>query len=567
MIKQILISTLLMIFIVSCGKQETADVIYKNGKIYTVDENQPWAEAVAIKDGKFFKVGSNDDVEGLAGENTEVVDLDGRFVMPGINDLHHHGMDLSIVETNPNQFAIPDDRKSNPEDIVEAIKEFAEAHPELPYIYAEDFPDGMFPGNNGPKELLDEADPNRPIMVLSSGGHAHWGNSKALETAGITADTPDPEYGIITRKSGSKEPTGGLQESAMQYFIALMDKPSRENIRAGFKHHTARINTLGITAVRIAGVMQDHLEVASELDKAGELNAYHSLAFHWRTSYIARKEKDPELIKKQILNSKRFETENVASGVLKYYADGAPASKTAYLLEDYENDPGNKGKFQMDVSLFKEEISFWTKNGITSMTHVIGDAASRVVVDAIEEAQIKHGMNNVRHHITHTVMMDPSDIRRLKALDVVVDVSPCVAAPMSFHNSYKHHFGKRHEQFFPARALFDSETNLMLASDFPVGPDNPWVNMEVWVTRMNPYGKEEGTLGEHSAVTLKEAIYASTLAGAYGLYKENELGSLETGKRATFIVLNQNLFEIPAANLSETKVEMTVFNGRVVYKK
>ena len=107
----------------------------------------------------------------------------------------------------------------------------------------------------------------------------------------------------------------------------------------------------------------------------------------------------------------------------------------------------------------------------------------------------------------------------------------------------------------------------MVASDFPVGPDNPWVNMEVWVTRMNPYGKEKGTLGEHSAITLEEAIYASTIAGAYGLYKENELGSLEAGKRATFIVLSQNLFEIPAADLSETTVEMTVFNGRVVYRR
>ena len=181
--------------------------------------------------------------------------------------------------------------------------------------------------------------------------------------------------------------------------------------------------------------------------------------------------------------------------------------------------------------------------------------------------QKKYGKNNVRHHITHTVMMDPSDISRLKDLDVVVDVSPCVAAPMSFHNSYKHHFGKRHEQFFPTRALFDSGTNLMLASDFPVGPDNPWINIEVWVSRMNPYGEEEGTLGKHSAITLEEAIYASTLAGAYGLYKENEIGSLVAGKRATFIVLSQNLFEIPAAGLSETKVEMTIFNGKVVYKR
>ena len=545
---------------------EIADTVYTNGKIYTVNEAQPWVEAVAIKDGKFLQVGSNAEMETLKGAETEVFDLGGRFVMPGVNDLHHHGMDLSIVAVDPNQFAIPDEKKSSPESIVQAIKEFAVANPELPYIYAEDFPDGMFPGNNGPKELLDQVDSDRAVIVLSSGGHAHWANSKALELAGINAETDDPEYGIINRKPGTSEPSGGLHESAMQFMLKLTKKPTKDIIKEGFKHHTARINSLGITAVRIAGIMQEHLDGALELDQADELNAYHNLAFHWRTSYIARHENDLELIKKQILESKNAKSENVSSASLKYYADGAPASKTAYLLEDYENDPGNRGKLQMDENLFQEEFAFWTENGITTMTHVVGDAGARSVVDAIESAQKANGKNGVRHHITHTVMMHPEDMGRLNAMDIVVDVSPCVAAPMSFHNAYKHHFGTRHEQFFPARQLIDAGVSFMVSSDFPVGPDNPWVNMEVWTTRMNPHGEEEGTLGAHSAITLEEAIQAATMGGAYGLYMENELGSIESGKRATFIVLNQNLFDIPSADISKIKVEKTVFNGRVVYE-
>jgi predicted amidohydrolase YtcJ len=266
---------------------EKADVVYTNGKIYTVNESQPWAEAVAIKDGKFLQVGSNADMETLKGSETEVIDLDGRFVMPGVNDLHHHGMDLSIVAVDPNQFAIPDEKKTSPESIVQAIKEFAVANPELPYIYAEDFPDGMFPGNNGPKEMLDQVDTDRAVIVLSSGGHAHWANSKALELAGINAETDDPEYGVINRKPDTNEPSGGLHESAMQLMLNLTKKPTSNVIKEGFKHHTARINSLGITAVRIAGIMQDHLDGALELDQAGELNAYHNLAFHWRTSYRA----------------------------------------------------------------------------------------------------------------------------------------------------------------------------------------------------------------------------------------------------------------------------------------
>ena len=547
------------------AEAQFADTVYTNGRIYTVNEDQPWAEALAAKSGRLLVVGSGADVEAVTGDGTQVVDLGGRFVMPGINDLHHHGIDVSTTAMDPNALAIAEDQKGSPEALVAAIKEFAESHPDLPLIYAEDFADGMFPGNNGPKELLDEADRDRPIIVLSSGGHAFWGNSKAFEAAGISADTPDPEYGLIGRKPGSMEPIGGVHENAMQLFWALKDMPSRESIAAGVREHVKRVNALGITGVRIAGITQNHLEETVAADEAGELNAYHSLAFHWRTSYIAQRDQDLDLIRQQILESKSVATENVASGVLKYYADGAPASKTSYLLEDYENDPGNRSQLQMDEDLFQEEFAFWTENGITTMTHVTGDAAARSVIDAVEAAQATHGKNGVRHHMTHSVMVDPADLARLKPLGMVVDVSPAVAAPMSFHDAYKHHYGERHEQFFPARGLIDAGANFMVASDFPVGPDNPWTNIEIWTTRMNPWGNAEGTLGAQSAITLEEALKGATLAGAYGLYMEEEFGSLEAGKRATFIVLNHNLFEIPPADLSETKVVQTYFNGRLVY--
>ena len=544
---------------------DVADTVYTNGKIYTVNEAQPWAEALAVKDGRLLVVGSAADVEAVTGDGTQVVDLRGRFVMPGINDLHHHGIDISTTAMDPDTLAIPDEQKATPEGIVAAIKEFAESHPDLPVIYVEDFADGMFPGNNGPMELLDDAGSDRPIFVLSSGGHAFWGNSKAFEVAGITAETPDPEYGVIGRKPGSTEPIGGVHENAMQLFWALKPTPPREAIAAGLRHHVARINALGITGVRIAGITQDHLEETVAADKAGELNAYHSLAFHWRTSYVAQWSQDVDLVREQLLASKNIETENVASGVLKYYGDGAPASKTSYLLEDYENDPGNRSQLQMDEGLFQEEFAFWTENGITTMTHVTGDAAARAVIDAVEAAQEAHGTNGVRHHMTHSVMVDPSDLPRLEPLDMVVDVSPTVAAPMAFHDAYKHHFGERHEQFFPARGLIDCGTTFAVASDFPVGPQNPWSNIEVWTTRMNPWGEAPGTLGAQSAISLEEALEAATLAGAYGLYMEEEFGSLEAGKRATFIVLNHDVFEIPPADLSETEVLQTYFNGRLVH--
>ena len=145
--------------------------------------------------------------------------------------------------------------------------------------------------------------------------------------------------------------------------------------------------------------------------------------------------------------------------------------------------------------MFLEEFAFWTENGVTALAHVTGDAAARAVIEAVEAAQAEHGKNGVRHHMSHTVMVDPSDLPRLQPLDMVIDVSPCVAAPMAFHDAYKHHYGDRHEQLFPARALIDAGAKLMVASDFPVGTDNPWSNIEIWTTRMNPWGEAPGTLG------------------------------------------------------------------------
>lgn len=558
--------TIATLFACNNAPKETADTIYTNGKIYTVNETQPWGEAVAIKDGKFIKVGTTKDVEALAGEYTTIIDLEGQFVLPGINDMHHHGNETSTDAINSNILTLTDDEKTTPEGIVAGIKKFAESHSEIQSIFVNDYANGMFPGDNGPKELLDAADNQRPIIVMSQGGHAMWGNTKALEKAGISDDTVDPEFGVIARKEGSKEPLGTVHESAMQLFWALIDNPTKAQIKEGFKHHTARINAMGITGVRIAGVMQDQLDVALEMDENNELNAYHNLAFHWRTSYIARKDPDLNVIRKQILESKNTKSKNVSSGSLKYYADGAPSSKTAFLLEDYEGDSGNRGKLQMDSELFKEEFAFWTKNGITTMTHTVGDAGTRAVLDAIEEAQKEQGKNGIRHHMTHTVMVAPSDLPRFKALGMVVDLSPAIAAPMAFHDAYKHNYGKqRHEQFFPGRGLIDAGADFMLSSDYPVGPDNPWVNIEVWTTRMHPNGAIEGTLGVQSAITLEEAIRAYTIGGAYGLYMENELGSIEIGKRASFVVLNQNLFEILPTDISETKVLKTIFNGKEVY--
>jgi len=280
---------------------EVADTVYTNGQIYTVNEAQLWAEAMAVKDGRLLVVGSGAEVDAATGDETKVVDLQGKFVMPGINDLHHHGIDVSTTAMDPDALSIADEQKGSPETIVAAIKEFADSRPDLPLIYVEDFPDGMFPGNNGPTKMLDGASRDRPIIVLSDGGHAFWGNSKAFEAAGITADTRDPEYGVIGRKPGSMEPIGGVHENAMQLFWALKDRPSKEAIEAGLRHHVARINALGITAVRVAGITQDHLEATVAADEAGELNAYHSLAFHWRTSYIAQRDQNLDLIREQIL--------------------------------------------------------------------------------------------------------------------------------------------------------------------------------------------------------------------------------------------------------------------------
>jgi len=558
MIKQILFSIFLLTIIVSCGKQETADVIYTNGKIYTVNEKQPWAEAVAIKDGKFFIVGSNNDVLALKGAETEIIDLEGKFVMPGMIDVHTHAIDAHVPAVT---------RLDDPMDadkIVQQIKAHIEAHPGQEWYLFGDFGFGLFPGDNGPKELLDGIAPNVAIAVQHASGHAFWANSKALELAGITADTPDPELGIIARKPNG-EPQGGLQESAMRLIWKVAPPFTDEQIAGGVEYANKMYAAAGITATREAGLVPERWAVIENMAKEGKVKTRYKMAAHWETSITTLTPTNEE-VKSFVLENKDKESDVLKLDALKIIVDGVPASRTSLMKEPFLDKPESHGTQNIPTDELNKAVAEYDKLGVTSMMHVIGDQAAKLALDAVEGAQKANGVSGLRHHISHCVIVDEKDMPRFKELDVVVDFSPFFPYRGTVHNNHIPAVGEEDfAKWYAVKSMMDQGVVVAIATDYPVTELNPFVNMESSVTRMDPHGLNTDQHAPEEAITVEQAIKAYTWNPAYILGWEKEMGSIEPGKLADMVVLNQNPLEVSGPEISEIKVLKTLLSGEVIY--
>ena len=443
------------------------DVAYISGGFYTLRPDRLWVEAVAIQNGRFVAVGTNQQVLEKIGKQTEIVDLKGAFVIPGLHDPHDHGIEIADDALKDYHLQLTDG--SSADEIVAAIADFARAHPDLPIISAGDYPFGMFPGDDGPKEMLDEAEPNRPVLVMNQGGHTLWVNSKALEAVGITSESEDPPYGIIPRKPGTTEPLGSLHEAAMLPVLALKPPSSPEQLHRAAVDATHTLNSFGITSSKIAGGTQPMLDGLTSADRAGELTARITFAFHWRTSFITVKP-ETDVLREQILAARSMETSHVKTHSVKYYVDAAPASKTAAVLEAYENDPDNFGLLNIEPSELNSELIFWDEHGINAMMHSVGDRAVRVSLDAIEAARRANGKSGVRHHVSHNVLVDPGDYGRFNELGAVMDFSPMLAYPSPAHANHLQFFGAaRLERWWPLKAY------RMRASNSPSPRTSPFL--------------------------------------------------------------------------------------------
>ena len=550
---------------VACGgsvaPENAADVVYTNGRIYTVNEAQPWVEAVAIKDGRFLVVGSNADVEATAGESTQIVDLEGQFAMPGIIDLHAHpfitpwygAMNFSIQTSD------------DPDAILAEVAAYAEANPDREWIMGGQFASGVFEPT---KELLDDIVPDRPVALLDNTGHSMWLNSRALELAGITAETPTSNLVVIDKYPDTGEPVGTLHEQAIQLVEQAIPQATAEDYAPYIEDVFDMYTSLGITSQQTAEGHRAPLDGVKLLEAEGRLEQRVFVSWDWKTTLnLAYTVED---IEGQIENRAIYVSDYVYPNYVKMYGDGSPGAQTALLLEPYTNRADFYGAANMSTEEFAEAFIKFDQMGVGVHIHVTGDGTARRVVDAFEIMKERNGDSGVRHKLAHNFLTTREDYERLAAMaDMSVDFSPPIFHPhAAAETAFRPAVGDRMNNAMAVKTALDAGLHVGQGADWQtLNPDpNPFIAIESLVTRANPFDPSmTGTLAPSEAVSLEQAIAICTIDGAWILGVENDLGSIEVGKFADMIVLDQNLFEVSADDIYGTNVVQTVIGGDVVY--
>jgi len=543
-----------------------ADKVFQNGKIYTGNEKQPWAEAAAVKGGKFIKVGKKADIKAHIGDVTEVMDLEGQFVMPGIIDLHSHPFitpwygDMNLSLSTPN----------DADKILADLNAYAKANPDKKWILAGQWSLGVFPDDAPKKEWLDEIIPDRPVAVLDQSGHTFWVNSKALEIAGINKDTPTSNTIVIVKDPETGEPTGTLREQAMQLIEIKIPQASPEEYAEPIYNIFNMFLSYGITSQQPAEGHRAPLGALMLLEQESYLHQRVFVSWDWKTTLnLAYSIED---IEDQIANRKRFQTELVYPNYVKMFGDGSPMARTALLLEPYEGEADFRGETIMSGEDLRDAFIKFDKMGVGVHIHAIADGTIRRVVDAFEAMKEANGDSGVKHKIAHNWMLTKDDIDRLAKLkDVNIDFSPNI--PYPHPNVVPGMLAavgeERYQKMFPVKSALAAGLKVGQGADWLTAnpTPNPFPPIEALVTRMNPDDPSMGTLNPDEAITLEQALYIATLGGAEVLGEEEIIGSIEEGKFADMIVLDRNLFEVEPSKIGDTLVRKTILGGETVYSR
>ncbi len=557
----------MLLFVVSHLSAETADLVLRRGKIYTVDSARSRAESIAVKSGRIVYVGSDAGISGWIGEKTKTIDLSGRFVMPGFIDSHIHAVEGGIGMTRCDLLS-----SETREEALKTIKAYVESHPYDPWILGNGWALPLFPDANPRKEWLDAIVKDRPVFLMAADGHSAWVNSKALEIAGVNASTPDPENGRIERNKNG-EPCGTLREKAAEMVYRHAPQPKVEETVAGLEEALKQLNRYGITAFQDASVSEkgDIPDARGSSDayvlaeKRGVLTARVTAAIYASPSGTLHE------VLKQITRIKKIRDESNSryfrATAVKIYADGVIEAYTAALLQPYMNQ--DSGDLVWQPEKLNPFVELLDKEGFQIHIHAIGDRAIRVALTALEAAREINGIRDSRHLMAHLELIDRKDIPRFAQLSVIPVFQPLWAYEDSYITDLTvPKLGKeRTARLYPIRSVADTRAALAMGSDWPVSSANPLDGIEVAVTRRGPDEKGEGPVFiPEERIDLATALAAYTIGSAHANFLDQETGSLETGKAADLIVLSNDLFEVPPDQINETKVLLTLLEGKEVYR-
>lgn len=529
----------------------SADLVLTNGVIHTVDPRLGQVEALAISQGKIAAVGTAEEIEHWVGPNTRVIDLEGRFVMPGFNDAHVHfgsgGQGLLSVNVEGtrslNEFQ---------ERIRARLGEFEPGE----WVTGRGWDHSLWKEQRTPTRAdLDAVSTEHPLLFSRVDGHSAVANSLALERAGINRETPNPDGGEIVRDEAG-EPTGWLKEKAIDLVSALVPEASRERRKRGLLLALKEAASWGITSIQDNSDWEDFLAL-KELKEEGKLTLRVT---EWLPF-------DAPLARVEEMRREGGSTDPwLKTGALKGITDGSGGSLSAAMLEPFANAPDNRGILRYDPGQLKKMVVDRDAAGFQIALHAIGDRANRLVLDAFETARKINERRNARHRIEHAQYVHPDDFPRFTELGVVASMQPChllndlrwtpeILGAARFAEAYAWNSMLRHD------------AKLAFGTDYPVEPLNPMRNLYASLTREFEAGGPVGGWVPEEKIGIQEALRAYTWGSAYAESEEHRKGTLSPGKFADLVVLSKNVTRAAPQEILATEVLLTLVGGKIVYEK
>jgi len=530
------------------------DLVLVNGKVWTGDPARPWAEAVAVRDGKIFAVGTAAELRALSPSGTKLVELGGALVLPGFIDSHTHflagGFALKSIQLR--------EAKSREDFVARIAAKAREAGPGR-WILNGDWDHQQFTPVELPrKDWIDTVTPGNPVCVNRLDGHMVLANSLALKLAGVTRNTPVPPGGEIVKDPATGEPTGILKDTAMDLVYAKIPDPTFDEKLEAAEASVRHAAENGVTSVNEMADASS-LEVFQEMARRGRLTTrVHVYIPITEVDTLARlKLKSP------------FGDPYLQLAGLKGFMDGSLGSATAYFFEPYTDDPKTSGLLNGQMfpeGIMEKRILEADRAGLQLAIHAIGDRANSLLLDMVEKAVAANGPRDRRWRVEHAQHMRPADIARFGRLGLVAAVQP-------YHviDDGRWAEGKigpeRAKTTYAFESLRRAGAVLAFGSDWTVAPLSPILGIYAAVTRRTLDGKRPGGWIPEEKVTVEEAVRAYTASGAWVQFAEAAKGTIEAGKLADLVVLDRDIFTIPPEEIGGTKVRMTVFEGRIIYGK
>ena len=546
-----------------------ADVVFVNGSVYTVDAARRWARAVAVRGGRIVAVGTDDDVGSLIGGRTEVHDLRDRMLLPGFQDAHVHppsgGVEMLQCDMNE-AYSLPEYER--------IAAAYAASHPDEEWILGGGWSMDAFPNGTPDRAPLDRVLPDRPAFLTNRDGHTAWVNSRALEMAGITAETPDPPDGRIERDAQGR-PTGALHEGAMTLVRKLTPPTTQEQWEEGLLAAQRYLHSLGITAWQdaIVGGSYETYEAYRALAGRGDLTARVVGALWW--DRLRGAEQIAELVDKR----ERGDVGRFRATSVKIMQDGVVETFTAAVIEPYLDAGGRPteryGMSFVDPEALKAYVTELDALGFQVHFHALAERAVRECLDALEAARAANGPNDLRHHLAHIQIVHPDDVPRFRRLGAVANAQPLWAMNEGQMRNLTIPFvgSERAGWQYPFASLHRAGATLAMGSDWGVSSPNPMWEIHVAVNRTSfpgyVYADDDEAVEQpflpDERLDLPTAIAAFTVGSAFVNHLEDVTGSIEPGKLADLVVLDRNPFEHPREEIHRTRPLLTMVEGVPVH--